>query len=123
MRIDRSYLWVRDLEAARLFFEKYFGVSAGERHRDTAGRSWYLLTFDEGSELELVREDGPEAKGASGATGALSLSLGSKQDVDDLTLRLFRDGYRIEGLPCVTSQGRYESCVLDGEGNRIHVAV
>lgn len=122
MRMDRAYLRVRDLEASRSFFLTYFDVTSGEERHDTSGRHWYLLSFDEGGELELVSEEGRAGALRVGA-GDVSLSLGTREGVDDLTLRLFRDGYRIAGLPCVTAQGRYESCVLDGEGNRIHVAV
>jgi len=52
-----------------------------------------------------------------------AMSLGSVQQVDDLTERLRIDGYTILGEPRTTGDGYYESVIQDPEGNRIELTV
>ncbi|WP_455783205.1 VOC family protein, partial [Coprobacter fastidiosus] len=51
----------------------------------------------------------------------LSITIGSKKDVDSLTERLRTDGYTIAGEPRTSGDGYYESAVLDPEGNYIEL--
>jgi lactoylglutathione lyase len=51
----------------------------------------------------------------------IAISVGSDGAVDDLTARLARDGYEVVSQPHRTSDGYYESTVLDPDGNRIEL--
>ena len=121
MKIEHASLYVRDLEAARDFFVKYFGgVSNGGYHNERTGFRSYFLTFEDGARLELMtRPDITEQEKPPYRTGwaHIAFSAGSREAVDSLTERLRSDGYRIVSGPRVTGDGCYESCVADGEGN------
>lgn len=51
-----------------------------------------------------------------------SISVGSKEAVDELTERLRNDGYAILSNPRTTGDGYYESTVADPEGNCIEIS-
>lgn len=125
MRIEHVALYVQDLEAARTFFERYFGARAGAPyHNERTGFRSYFLTFDDGARLEIMtRPSMTELKKPSARTGYahIALSMGSKDAVDALTARLAADGYEVLSDPRTTGDGYYESCILDAEGNQIEI--
>ena len=48
-------LYVKDIEASKHFFEKYFGAKAGNKyHNPRKSFSSYLLSFDGGATLEIM---------------------------------------------------------------------
>lgn len=51
----------------------------------------------------------------------VAFSAGSKEAVDELTMRLKQDGYEVASGPRTTGDGYYESCVVGIEGNRIAI--
>ena len=53
----------------------------------------------------------------------LAFSVGSKEAVDTLTLRLKKDGYEVVSGPRTTGDGYYESCIIGIEGNQIEITV
>lgn len=127
VRIEHIALSVRDLEAARDFFVKYFKAEAnnGYRNPSTGFRS-YFLTFDGGARLELTNR--PETAGLSPSPSEIgyshiAFSVGSKDEVDRLTTVLKADGYEVIGGPRTTGDGYYESCVVGIEGNRIEITI
>lgn len=127
MRIEHVALYVQDLEAARTFFERYFGARAGALyHNERTGFRSYFLTFDDGARLEIMtRPNMTELKKPSARTGYahIALSMGSKDAVDALTARLAADGYEVLSGSRTTGDGYYESCILDAEGNQIEITV
>lgn len=127
MRIEHVALYVHDLEAARAFFEHYFGARAGALYHNerTEFRS-YFLTFDDGARLEIMtRPDLAELEKPTARTGYahVAFSVGSTAAVDALTARLAADGYEVLSGPRTTGDGYYESCILDAEGNQIEITV
>lgn len=50
-------------------------------------------------------------------------SLGSRESVNEMTVRLKNDGYRHISGPHVTGDGYYESVIEDPEGNLIELTV
>ncbi len=127
MRIEHIALSVRDLEAARDFFVKYFKAEANNGYRNpiTGFRS-YFLTFDSGARLELTNR--PETAGLSPSSAEIgyshiAFSVGSKEEVDRLTEVLKADGYEVIGGPRTIGDGYYESCVVGFEENRIEITV
>ena len=124
MRIDHIALCVRDLEAMRDFYIKYFGAVAGELyHNPRTGLRTYFLAFDGGARVELMQKPGALPGGSELREGwaHLSFTLGSRGAVDAATERLRAAGCTVESGPRVTGDGYYESCVLDPEGNRVEL--
>jgi lactoylglutathione lyase len=53
----------------------------------------------------------------------ISFSVGSKDNVDELTKRLEKDEYKVVSQPRTTGDGFYESCVMDPENNQIEITI
>ena len=125
MRIEHIALYVNDLEGAKDFFVKYFSAlpNEGYHNKNTDFRS-YFLTFDSGSRLELMHKPGlTDPEKALNRTGYIHLafSLGSKEAVDALTVRMKQDGYPVVSGPRTTGDGYYESCIVGFERNLIEI--
>lgn len=130
MKIEHIALYVRDLENARDFFEKYLGghSNGGYHNKKTDFRS-YFITFDDGARLEIMTR--PEVCGdcEEGENQYklgyvhLAFSVGSEQAVRELTKRFREDGYDVISGPRTTGDGYYESCIVGIEGNQIEITV
>ena len=125
MRIEHAALYVRDLERAKAFFEAWFQAKSGGKYcNPKTGFQSYFLSFSDGARLELmtapnlVDADQPSARAGY---AHLAFSTGSRERVDELTARLQEAGYSVMSGPRTTGDGYYESCILDGEGNRIEI--
>lgn len=126
MKIEHAAILYRDLEKAKRFFEDYFGASTGKLYRnEKTGFSSYFLTFEDSCRLEIMNRPNAEAVKEKDSLGLshIAFSVGSKQEVDDLTERLRNDGYTIKSEPRVTGDGYYESVITDHEGNTIEITV
>jgi len=125
MRINHIAVYVRDIETARDYYEKYFnGVANTQYHNPKTGLKTYFISFDNGCRIELMAKPGVEAnENAEEHTGYthLAFSVGDKESVDNLTNQLRNDGYRVYSEPRTTGDGYYESCVSDPDGNRIEI--
>ncbi len=127
MKIEHIAFWVEDLETAKDFYQTYFDMIASDRyHNPTKNFNSYFLSFKEGgTRIELMhRPDIAISFGQRGlVTGIthLAISVGSKEQVDQLTERLRTDGFTIAGEPRTTGDGYYESVVLDTEGNLVEI--
>ena len=53
----------------------------------------------------------------------VAFSVGSKEKVDELTIRLEAAGYEVSSGPRTTGDGYYESCIVAVEGNQIELTV
>jgi lactoylglutathione lyase len=88
--------------------------------------SSYFLTFN-GSETRfeiMHRPDIDEFVGNKGMTNGLahiSISVGSKDRVNELTEIIRQGGYQVASEPRITGDGYYESVVLDPESNYIEI--
>jgi len=86
----------------------------------------YFISFDDGSRLELMNkpemvdlEKNPYRTGYA----HVAFSVGSKEKVDELTIRLEAAGYEVASGPRTTGDGYYESCIVAFEGNQIELTV
>ena len=127
MTIEHIAMYVKDLEAARDFFQRYLGAASSQLyHNPKTGFRSYFLSFDGGTRLELMnRPDAVDQPPALIRTGYIHIAfrLGSTQKVDELTARLRADGYQVVSGPRTTGDGYYESCVVGIEGNQIELTV
>jgi lactoylglutathione lyase len=124
MRLAQVAVWVRDLEAARAFYERYFEARASEKYINQGKRfESYFLTLAGGGQIELMRR--PEVRDDGQASERLGyahvgIEVESNAAVDEVTNHICRD--RSDALvdgPRRTGDGYYESIVRDSEGNRI----
>ena len=127
MRIEHIAMYVKDLEATRDFFLKYFNASSNDGYYNkTTGFKSYFLSFDDGARLEImnkpVMEDVEKTVTRTGYIH-IAFSLGSKEAVDKLTEKIKLDGYEVLSGPRTTGDGYYESCIVGIEGNQIEITV
>lgn len=125
MRIEHIAMYVNDLEASKDFFIKYFNAEANSGyHNVNTGFRSYFLTFAGGARIEIMNKPEVNAAGAGPArTGYshIAFSVGSREKVDELTMKLNADGYEVLSGPRTTGDGYYESCILGAEGNQIEI--
>ncbi len=109
MKIEHIAIYVKELEKARDFFINYFEASSNEGyHNATTGFRSYFLTFEDGARVELMNKPDMEEQEKSVArTGYahLAFSVGSKENVDQLTQKLKADGYEVMSGPRMTGDG------------------
>ena len=125
MKIEHIALYVRNLEKSQEFFCKYLnGISNDGYQNSTTGFRSYFISFNDGSRLELMNSpdisDGPKEEKRTGYSH-IAFSVGSKEEVDALTEKLSKDGYRILSGPRTTGDGYYESCIVGIEDNIIEI--
>lgn len=127
MKIEHIGLWVNDLEKMRHFYETYFNASASDLyHNLKTGFQSYFLSFTDGARLEIMtRPDIIEnpTKNETLGFAHLAISLGSKENVDNLTTILDIEGYQVLSPTRTTGDGYYESVVADPEGNRLELTI
>lgn len=129
MKIEHLGIWVKDLEAMRRFYIKYFDMTSGEKYtNDKKGFSSYFLSFGHSkTRLELMHKTGINDLGISRGENMgithFAISLAGKTEVDSLTERLRADNYTIASEPRTSGDGYYESVILDPEGNFVEIIV
>lgn len=120
-------MYVCDLEGARDFFVQYFGARSNTGyHNVRTGFRSFFLSFDDKTRLELMSKpqmtDSEKQRNRTGFIH-LSFSIGSKEQVDELTAQLKADGFEVIDRPRTTGDGYYESCIVGFEGNLIEITV
>lgn len=127
MKIEHIAMYVNDLEGAKEFFIKYFDAVSNEiYHNQKTGFKSYFLTFEEGARLEIMNKETMEDNEKTlNRTGFIHLafSVGSKEKVDSLTLKMKKDAYEVISGPRTTGDGYYESCIVALEGNQIEITI
>jgi lactoylglutathione lyase len=125
--IDHIALWTTDLERSKRFYAKYFGAHAGREYANPSkGFRSIFLSFEGGARIEVMQtsklspvvlEPGAQRMGLT----HIAMSVGSVEQVDELTRRLKEDGFAILDGPRRTGDGYYESVALDPDGNRVEI--
>ena len=125
MKIDHIGLYVKDLEYARAFFEKYFDAVSNEMYHNPRTKfSSYFLKFGDKSSLEIMTRPEVVANDSNPFKGGfvhLAFTVGDEMAVDRLAQRLEADGYEIYSRPRTTGDGYYECCVYGPENNLIEI--
>ena len=125
MHIEHIAMYVDDLEKTRDFFVKYFDAVSNEGYHNpnTDFRS-YFLSFEDGARLEIMHKPNmAQHEKELARTGYIHIAfqLGSKEAVNELTIRMKNDGYTVVSGPRTTGDGYYESCIIGIEGNQIEI--
>lgn len=127
MKIDHIALYCKDLEGMRSFFMHFFAAQSNDLyHNPRTGLRTYILSFPDGeTRLELMnRPDVQEGRvDESLHLGYIhvSMSVGSKERVDNHTALLVKAGYQLFSGPRTTGDGYYESCIVGPEGILIEI--
>jgi len=127
MKIEHIAIWTKDLESMKEFYQKYFMAACNTKYiNEKKGFSSYFLSFESGARIELMQMPViPNSKNDiyKQFIGLIHIafSLGSEQQVDELTERLQENGFEVLDGPRRTGDGYYESVVLDPEGNRLDI--
>ncbi|MBY0597577.1 VOC family protein [Bacillus bingmayongensis] len=126
MKIEHIAIWVNDLEAMRTFYTQYFNGKANSLyHNKTKQFESFFITFESGARLEIMRQNGIEDKSSSNLIGYahIAFSVGSEENVNQLTKTLKEAGYPVLNGPRFTGDGYYESVISDPEGNHIEITI
>lgn len=127
MKIEHVALYVDNLESVRDFFITYFNAESNNLYHNTkTGFYSYFLSFDDGTRLEIMKKPNIANMGnKSSRLGYvhIAFSVGSVENVNQLTNKLRSNGYIISSEPRTTGDGYYESCIFDLEGNQIEITV
>jgi lactoylglutathione lyase len=127
MHIEHIAIWTHQLEALKTFYETYFGARANQKYTNPKTHfESYFLTFDTRPRLELMQRpdiNGTQTSEQSVGYAHLAFSVGSREEVDQLTYRLGEDGYQVVSQPRTTGDGYYESVILDPDRNRVEISV
>jgi lactoylglutathione lyase len=125
MRIEHIAIWVNELDAMRGFYETYFQARCGQLYRNPkTGFMSCFLSLGDGARVELMKRDIKTVRDKGAQTvgyAHLAVSVGGREAVDALHLRMEADGVPILFGPRVTGDGYYECVCCDPEGNRVEV--
>ena len=127
MKIEHVAVYVNNLHAVRDFFVTYLGGSSNDGyHNSRTGFRSYFISFEDGARLELMTKPGmADQEKPLNRTGYahIAFSVGSKERVDSLTVKLKDAGFEVISGPRTTGDGYYESCVVVIEDNQIEITV
>lgn len=125
MKINHIALYTNDLERMKRFYETYFEAKSNQGyHNKITELQTYFLSFEDNTRLEIMSRPNLEQQTDSTLSLGyihLAFSVGSKENVDKLTFRLEKDGFKVLSQPRTTGDSYYESCVLDPDGNQIEI--
>ena len=126
MKIDHIAIWAEDTELLRTFYMRYFNMSCNDKYVNLKKNfSSYFLSFDDGgARIEMMNipgKDAPASRGDLKGLAHFAISVGCKENVDDMAQRLRKDGYTILSAPRTTGDGYYECAVADPEGNYVEI--
>ncbi|QHS59231.1 VOC family protein [Chitinophaga agri] len=127
MKIDHLAIWVDNLELMKNFYLTYFNTTCNERYHNPVRKfTSYFISFNEGgARIELMHQPDIDAvlsqQGRNKGLAHFAITVGSRQEVNDLLERLRTDHFRITGEPRVSGDGYYEAVFSDPEGNVIEL--
>lgn len=129
MRIEHIAIWTNELEWLKAFYFSYFQAAVGKKYYNP-GKQFEacFLRFSNGAHLELM--SAPDIQGRPGISldklaglTHISISCGSRDQVDLLTERIRNDGYQVLVEPHLPGDDYYENVVLYPDGNQIEITI
>lgn len=126
MKIDHIAIWAEDIELLRKFYMRYFNMNCNDMYvNPNKNFSSYFLSFEnEGARIEIMNipgKDAPASRGDLKGLAHFAISVGSKENVDDMAARFKEDGFTILSGPRTTGDGYYECAISDPEGNYVEI--
>jgi lactoylglutathione lyase len=124
--VNHLAVWCSDIERTRAFYEKYFGAVANSKYTNESKRfQSYFLSLEGLVRIELMHRPDIAAGAAMPVLGYahVAISVGSEEQVNQLTRRMVEDGVRCIDGPRRTGDGYYESVILDPDGHRVEITV
>ncbi len=127
MKINHVGMYLKDIEEAKLFFEKYFnGKTRALYTNPESGFQSYFMKFEDGASIEIMYSksavDNDPSQDKLGLNH-IAFSMGSKKAVNDMTARLRHDGYKIVEEPAMTGDGSYEALIEVFQGNLLELVI
>ncbi len=122
MRISNVGLMVNDLEAARKFFEDYFGASVHAEYSEDNGYKSYIMKFDENPKIELMsKPEVIDAKKDRNNAGYIHICIkvDSREKFEEILAKTKADGYEVLYEPATV--GGQEFRAITFEDNIIEV--
>lgn len=126
MKIEHIALWVHDIDNVCEFYKKYFDAKIGNLYiNESKGFRSRFIEFEKGSRLEIMNQDNLKHSTYDSHFGYahISISVGSKEMVDNITNQMKADGIFVKSGPRTTGDGYYESTVLDSEENLVEITI
>lgn len=121
IKIDHIAIWVQDLEKMKDFYCYHLESKASARYYNKqTGFSSYFISFNSKARIELMHNKNNKS---CANNGHISISVGSKEKVDEKTTYFKQQGFKIESAPRTTGDGYYESVIRDPEGNFIEITL
>lgn len=104
MKIDHIAIWAEDIELLRKFYMRYFNMNCNEMYvNPNKNFSSYFLSFENGgAKIEIMNipgKDTPASRGDLKGLAHFAISVGSKENVDDMAARFKEDGFTILSAP------------------------
>jgi len=126
IKIEHIALWAQNIDRICKFYQKYFGAKIGELYINSK-RGFYsrFIEFEKGSRLEVMNQGDLKHSTDNSHFGYahISISVGSRESVDNITKQMELDRMIIQSYPRITGDGYYESTVLDPEGNIVEITI
>jgi lactoylglutathione lyase len=120
-KIEHIGIYTKDIDVMKNFYIEVFNARAGKLYNNQKNDfSSYFIYFNSGCRLELMHHSGFTNKSG---WGHISLSVGSKNEVDNITEKIRQYGYEVNREPRITGDGYYESVIVDPEGNKIEITI
>lgn len=99
MRISNVGMYVKDLEAARKFFEDYFGARVSSEYSEDNGFKEYIMIIgEERPKLEIMTKpevvDTPKDPNRTGFAH-ICIKMDSKEDLDNVIDKIHAAGYKV----------------------------
>ena len=126
MKIDHIAIWAEDIELLRKFYMRYFDMNCNDMYvNPNKNFSSYFLSFENGgARIEIMNipgKDAPASRGDLKGLAHFAISVGSKENVDDMAARFKEDGFTILSAPRTTGDSYYECAISDPEGNYVEI--
>lgn len=126
MKIDHIAIWAEDIELLRKFYMRYFNMNCNDMYvNPNKNFSSYFLSFENGGArieiMNILGKDAPARRGDLKGLAHFAISVGSKENVDDMAARFKEDGFTILSAPRTTGDGYYECAISDPEGNYVEI--
>lgn len=124
--ITHTAMWTHDIKRLRDFYYFWFDAEFSKRYSNPeTGFQSYFLYFEEGPRLEIMSAPDVAHNSPRKQIGLahIAISVGSKEEVTSLTIRMSAAGIKVVSDPRTTGDGYFESVILDPDGNHVEITV